>query len=630
MKLKISLFFLLLFIFGKTYANTEKIYSFDSRIEVLMNGDLDIVETIKVRLEGIQIKRGIFRAIPNTYQSKLGSKFKVDFEVKEITRDGITENFRTEKKNGFYYIYLGNEDVFLTPGDYTYTIHYVTNKQVGFYKDFDEVYWNVNGTEWDFEIDSVSAFIIVPAAASIKKYDAYTGFKGESGKDFKVEKISYRKMKFSTTRKFYTTENLSIGVAWQKGIINEPTIKEKILDFFQDNQILLIALFGSLLSFLLHLWNWKKVGVDPDEGTIIPLFKPMGNLSPSAMRYILKMKIDEKAFTSALVSMATKGVLKIEKKKSIYYLIRIENASDTNLSASEKVIFNSIFSGKSLFKVSNANHTELSRTITKFASEEKKTHQETYFKLNRKYLSLGIIFSILTLAAMFFFNEYSFSLGTFSALVPILFFMFVLFKNTSTTNKNGAGFFIGFVLFFIFISNIGSFGLGTFEIIVFAATLIFLLFLNLLFAYLMKAPTLFGRKEMDRIEGFKMFLKTAEESRLDSINAPEKTPQLFEEYLPYAIALDCENQWADKFKDVIKKAMAAGTYSQPTWYVGNGGHFSPSTFTRDVSAKFNNSLENAAAPPSQRGSSSGGGWSGGSGGGGFSGGGGGGGGGGGW
>lgn len=630
MKLRILLTYCVLVLSSFYLLAQEKIYLFESKIEVLRSGDLDIVETIKVRAEGNQIKRGIFRAIPNSYRSKLGSKFKVDFEIKDISRDGISEKYHVKKQNGFYYIYIGNENVFLTPGDYTFTIHYTTNKQIGFYEDFDELFWNVNGTEWDFEIDKVKATILLPEAAVIKQEAAYTGMQGESGKDFELRKASNRAIQFSSTRKFYAGENLSIAAGWQKGIVFQPTAKDKFFDFLLDNQILLIALLGSLISFFIHLWNWKKVGVDPDEGTIIPLFKPMSGLSPSAMRYILKMKIDEKAFTAALVSLATKGFISIEKKKSLYYINKLEKTVGSEISVSEKSILDTLLNGKSIFKVSNTNYSELRRAITTFATAEKKIHQETYFKLNRKYLGLGIIFSILTLAAMFFFNDYSFSLGTLSAIAPILFFVFIIFRNTGTKNKNGAGVFIGFVLVMIFFSNLSSFGLSTFETVVFVITLIFLVVLNLLFAYLMKAPTLFGRKEMDKIEGFKMFLKTAEEARLDSINVPDKTPKLFEEYLPFAIALDCENQWADKFKDIIKDAMDAGTYTQPTWYIGNGARFSPATFTKDVSTKLNNSLGNAASPPSQRGSSSGGGFSGGSGGGGFSGGGGGGGGGGGW
>ena len=178
-------------------------------------------------------------------------------------------------------------------------------------------------------------------------------------------------------------------------------------------------------------------------------------------------------------------------------------------------------------------------------------------------------------------------------------------------------------LFFAFTTlNANSVYTNTQYVIAFSIVGIIVL-INLLFIYLMKAPTLFGRKEMDKIEGFKMYLKTAEEQRLDAMNLPEKTPQLFEEYLPYAIALDCENQWAKKFKNIIAAAIEDGTYTQPTWYIGGRGmHFIPTNFTDSIGESFSDAVSYAATAPSQSG--------GGSIGGGFSGGGGGGGGGGGW
>ena len=51
-----------------------------------------------------------------------------------------------------------------------------------------------------------------------------------------------------------------------------------------------------------------------------------------------------------------------------------------------------------------------------------------------------------------------------------------------------------------------------------------------------------GRKVMDQIEGFRQYLDVAEEDRLEYLNPPKKTPELFEKFLPYAIALDCREQ----------------------------------------------------------------------------------------
>ncbi|NJM31032.1 MAG: DUF2207 domain-containing protein, partial [Rhizobiales bacterium] len=77
---------------------------------------------------------------------------------------------------------------------------------------------------------------------------------------------------------------------------------------------------------------------------------------------------------------------------------------------------------------------------------------------------------------------------------------------------------------------------------------------NLAFYYLLRAPTPMGRQLLDKLEGFRMYLATAEEERLKVLHPPEKTPELFERYLPYAMALDCENEWNAKFASVLAAA----------------------------------------------------------------------------
>ncbi len=78
-----------------------------------------------------------------------------------------------------------------------------------------------------------------------------------------------------------------------------------------------------------------------------------------------------------------------------------------------------------------------------------------------------------------------------------------------------------------------------------------------------------GRKVMDEIEGFRQYLGVAEEDRLNYLHPPEKTPELFERYLPYAVALDVENRWAERFAGVLAAAAAAGAATTAAWYSGN-------------------------------------------------------------
>ena len=50
-------------------------------------------------------------------------------------------------------------------------------------------------------------------------------------------------------------------------------------------------------------------------------------------------------------------------------------------------------------------------------------------------------------------------------------------------------------------------------------------------------------------------------------NSPEKTPELFERFLPYAVALDVQNVWAKRFAGVL--AAAGATAAATAWYVGS-------------------------------------------------------------
>jgi uncharacterized membrane protein len=135
----------------------------------------------------------------------------------------------------------------------------------------------------------------------------------------------------------------------------------------------------------------------------------------------------------------------------------------------------------------------------------------------------------------------------------------------------------------------------------------------------MSAPTREGREVMDRIAGFEQYLSITEEERLETLHPPEKTPDLFERYLPHAIALGVENRWADKFADVLK-AAAADPGSQGNtfgWYSGSSNAWSnPGRFAGTMGAALASSVASASTAPGSSSGSGGGGSSGGGGGGG--------------
>jgi uncharacterized membrane protein len=133
----------------------------------------------------------------------------------------------------------------------------------------------------------------------------------------------------------------------------------------------------------------------------------------------------------------------------------------------------------------------------------------------------------------------------------------------------------------------------------------------LLFGWFMPSRTVRGTRELEKVLGFQEFLSRVE---ADRIERTVKTPEMFEKYLPFAMALGVEDNWAKAFE---------GIYTQPPqWYTGPAGvhTFRPSTFTSNLGAMSSQAASVMASAPRSSGGS---GFSGGSSGGGFGGGGGG-------
>jgi uncharacterized membrane protein len=141
------------------------------------------------------------------------------------------------------------------------------------------------------------------------------------------------------------------------------------------------------------------------------------------------------------------------------------------------------------------------------------------------------------------------------------------------------------------------------------------LFMAGLFYNLLKAPTSQGRQILDLIDGFKLYLSVAEKDRLNLENPPERTPALFEAFLPYALALGVEQKWSEQFASVL--AVAGQEQYSPSWYVGrNWTTTNLVVMTSSMSSSLSSAISSASTAPGSSSGSSGGGSSGGGGGGG--------------
>lgn len=546
----------------------ERILSFHSEIRVLTDSTIEVTETITVRSEGNRIRRGIYRDFPTEYEDKLGNDYVVAFEPLAVLRNDRPEAFHTQAIRRGMRTYFGSASRYIDNGVHTYTFRYRASRMLGFFAEHDELYWNVTGFDWAFPIDKASATVVLEFDAPLAGItnEAYTGPLGAKGRDYRSHLNSARRVSFEANNPLSPVNGLTIVVGWPKGFVDEPSWATRKGWLLKDNKNLLVVVIGFLLLLTYYIPIWRKYGKDPEEGVIVTRYEPPAGFSPASLRYIRQMYYDNKVMTAAIVNLAVKGYLEIERQSGDHWLTK-ENSGESKapLAAGEQELLTELFKGADTIELDDKNHRILGKAREAHANSLKQDYKQRYFKTN---LGLNIPAVLIVLG---------------STLIAV---------------------------------NIGR---GPTTLVIAAIIVSFLTMV--FFAIIMKRPTLRGRKLLDEMLGFKDFLEVAEKDELNLRNPPEKTPQLFEAMLPFALALGVDQQWSERFASVLAAVRDEnGNAYRPSWYNGSWNSSRLSRTTSKLSSSLNSAISSSVSPP---GSSSGGGGGGSSGGGGGGGGGGG-------
>ncbi|MFZ0880780.1 MAG: DUF2207 domain-containing protein, partial [Candidatus Acidiferrales bacterium] len=206
-------------------AQSESIVDYHSDVRVQDDGSMLVRETIRVMSAQIQIRHGIFRDFPTRYTDRLGNHYVVGFQLQGATRDGAVEPSRIEDLSNGVRIYLGNPQSLVPPGDHTYTISYLTTRQLGFFKDHDELFWNVTGNGWNFEIARASASVWLPEKIPTDQVHlgGFTGPQGSLSRDLTSTTQSDGTFYFAANHPLSPKQGLTILLTWPKGYFAEPT-----------------------------------------------------------------------------------------------------------------------------------------------------------------------------------------------------------------------------------------------------------------------------------------------------------------------------------------------------------------------------------------------------------------------
>jgi hypothetical protein len=527
---------LLLFTLPATASARElRIERFSSEIFVQSDATLDVTETIDANFIGVW--HGLYRSIPVEYVTPQGFNYTLFLQLESAT-DGAGHALKVETSRERHYlkwkIYVNDA----TDAQRTIVLHYRVKNGLRFFEDHDELYWNVTGDDWDVPLGNATALILLPPGVTGIRTTTFSGVAGSRAQDARSE-TSDNTIKVSMLRPLEFHEGLTVVVGWDKGFVTAPGKADLIYQFLESNW----PIFFPILVFVFMFWLWYTRGRDPRTGPIAVQYAPPEGMTPAEAGTLVDDDAGMRDITATIVDLAVRGYLVIEEKETDHMLGLIKNkdyvfhikkkpAEWAGLKPHELTLLAGIFSNGS-------------------ASEVALTSLQNEFYKNLPNIK-NCIFDALMKRGCFQHRpdvvRSGFVIGGISAAIMLFWLGNLLGQKMGMP--------VAPFLIAALISGVIIVGFGWF----------------------MPVRTVEGAKTLAGVLGFEDFLTHVEADRMERIS---QTPETFEKFLPFAMALGVEKKWVGAFKNI---------YSQPpSWYQGgySGGAFYPLAFV--------NSLDNMTA-----------------------------------
>src|SRR5574341_729000 len=549
-------------------ARSLVIQQFDAEILVNPNASIDVIETIRTQFTGSW--NGIYRTIPVEYRTPQGFNYSLLLDLTSVTDDaGIALRHQQSRERHYlkYKIWVPGAD----NATRTVILKYHVKNGLKFFEDHDELYWNITGDEWEVPIRSATARISLPPGVSGLRAVAFTGGYGSREQAARIT-LGESEVSFRTTRGLNFREGLTVAVAWNPGVIHRPSRLQQVTWFLRSNWQTLLLFSIPLGVFALMFWLWVTRGRDPRRQPIAPQYEPPDGLTPAELGTLADNSPDMRDISATLVDLAVRSYILIQEKeeskllglrttKDYVFHLRKQEAEWKDLQAHERALLDSLFAGGhrtavELSDLENSFYKELPGIRDRIFERllQRRYYARRPDKVRQAYLITGAVVAFLTLWGGGFLTAI-FKLASFGAI--------------AATGIVSAAIIFGF-------------------------------------GWVMPARTYRGTRTLEGILGFEEFLSRVEGDRLQRM---VKTPEMFEKFLPYAMALGVEKSWARAFEGIYKQA--------PDWYRGTHfDGFSSRSFVSNLSSMSGAAASAMASSPRSSGGSAFGG-----GGGGFSGGG---------
>jgi hypothetical protein len=530
-----AIILLLVTLAAGSLAAQQKSYSiqrFDAQIRVNPDASIDVTETITARFVGSW--NGLYRTIPVKYRTAQGLNWTLGIALQGIEDAASGRRLRTETSREGHYIKYKVWIPGAADADRTIVLRYHATNGLRFFSDHDELYWNVTGDEWQVPIYAAQAEIELPSGTPGLHAIAFNGVYGSAARDANVE-TAVNVVRVAMRHPLEYHEGLTVVVGWDKGVVTAPGVVSRTGELLRSNWPLVIpiAVFG--LAFL----NWWRRGRDPRQRPVAVQYEPPKGMTPAEAGTLLDNSADMRDVTATMVDLAVRGQLRIEEQENPKFLGLFGGGTEYSLRRLKPVA---------------ADHSD------GMAAHEARVYSGIFLGHNE-------VVPLSELKDEFYKNLPGIRDAIFDALTTNGFYA----NRPDKVKQKWIGIAVGVGLV---VGGGGTYlsKLTSLTPVPFIAAGILSAIILLIFAQIMPARTEAGVRALEHVLGFEEFLRRVESENLKRIIIGH--PELFDEYLPFAMAFGVEKQFARAF---------AGIYTEPPrWYVGpsmanfNVGHFSSS------------------------------------------------------
>ena len=482
---------------------------FSSEITIHRDSTLAVMERITVDFQS-ESHHGIYRDIPVKYKrgtSNYNLRLKVISVEDEVGRD---YQYKVTGEGRYIRVRIGDPHRYVQ-GVRTYRIFYQVDRGINYFKEHDELYWNVTGDEWNVPIERAQASISFSEETTWEEVSSRS-FSGPRGSTTSQARV-YREdgnLVFDVEN-LRAREGLTIVLSLPKGYVNRPHPLLEVLWFIQDNGLFALPVVVFIIMFLL----WFVRGRNPQiHKSVMVRYHPPAKLTPSEAGTIIDEKVDITDITAMTVDLAVRGYMKIKqttskkllflsKRDYIFTLVKEDYLADPELKQHEKFFLTGIFEGgkKEVMLSSLKNKFYLHLPTIRDSIYRQLTREGCFpahpQKIRRNYLTFGLILVIGGIIVARFFTR-------LDALIAL--------------------------------PASGAIIVG--------------------FSFIMPRLTAKGVNLLYQVLGLKEFIKRAEKDRLERLS--QEDPILFDRVLPYAMVMGVADEWAEAFRDLYR--------NPPTWY----------------------------------------------------------------